>query len=143
MVHPRFPDPKDCQSFYVCIDGKVPRKNGCPHGSVYSEKTGMCDKPKNVPECKDWYKGILDYDQDGEIVTTPKPTPRTTPGAAGTRRKNKRQPRLPETETSNNEDRIYPLGCPVGCLLPECQCRDCTTNRQSTQIDQDHPDQDR
>jgi hypothetical protein len=26
MVHPRFPDPKDCQSFYVCIDGKVPRK---------------------------------------------------------------------------------------------------------------------
>lgn len=24
--HPRYADPKDCQSFYVCIDGKVPRK---------------------------------------------------------------------------------------------------------------------
>jgi len=90
LQHPRFADPKDCQFFYVCIDGKTPRRNGCGTGTVFNEKSGQCDKPKNVPECKDWYKGILDYDEDGEIVTsTPKPR---APGATGTKRKVKRPP---------------------------------------------------
>jgi len=87
LQHPRFADPKDCQYFYVCIDGKTPRRNGCGTGTVFNEKSGKCDKPKNVPECKDWYKGVLDYDEDGEIVVS---TPRPTPGPSGTKRKVKR-----------------------------------------------------
>lgn len=38
------------QYFYVCIDGKIPRKSGCHTGLVFNEKNGQCDKPKNVPE---------------------------------------------------------------------------------------------
>ena len=58
MVHPRYPDPKDCQFFYVCVDGKIPRKSGCTTGEVFNEKTGRCDKPKNVPE---WYVPPVNY----------------------------------------------------------------------------------
>jgi len=75
-IHPRYADPKNCQHFFVCIDGKVPRQGGCSLGQVFNEKNGQCDKPKNVPECKDWYKGVLDYDEDGEIATTPRPKPK-------------------------------------------------------------------
>ncbi|KAE8573227.1 Cuticle Protein CPAP3 [Halyomorpha halys] len=57
--HPRYPDPEDCQFFYVCINGEVPRRNGCKLGQVFNEATGACDWPRNVPECLDWYKGIL------------------------------------------------------------------------------------
>jgi len=98
MQHPRFADPKDCQYFYVCIDGKTPRRSGCSRGEVFNEASSRCDKPKNVPECKDWYKGELDFDEDGELVTTPAPRPRTTPGAAGTRRKVKRPTAQPVLE---------------------------------------------
>jgi len=93
-IHPRYADPKDCQAFYVCIDGKIPRKGGCSVGTVFNEQSGQCDKPKNVPECKDWYKGILDYDEDGEIATTPRTKP--VVAATETRRKNKR-PRPSQT----------------------------------------------
>ncbi|XP_021947670.1 protein obstructor-E [Folsomia candida] len=89
--HPRYADPKDCQSFYVCIDGKVPRKGGCSLGQVFNEKSGQCDKPKNVPECKDWYKGILDYDEEGDILTTTtKPRRPASSNSAGKRKGPKR-----------------------------------------------------
>ncbi|CAG0890806.1 unnamed protein product [Cyprideis torosa] len=55
--HPRYVDVYDCQFFYICIDGKVPRKNGCPLGQVFNDVTGSCDEPKNVPDCADWYEG--------------------------------------------------------------------------------------
>jgi len=99
-IHPRFADPKDCQYFYVCIDGKVPRKSGCSTGTVFNEKSGQCDKPKNVPECKDWYKGILDYDEDGEIATSPRPKPVSHLGS-GSRRKGNR-PGKPQFNSEKN-----------------------------------------
>ncbi|CAG7824260.1 unnamed protein product [Allacma fusca] len=92
-IHPRFADPKDCQFFFVCIDGKTPRKNGCSFGQVFNEASGQCDRPKNVPECKDWYKGQIEYDEFGDEITTRKPP--TTPGAAGTRRKGVKRPVTP------------------------------------------------
>jgi hypothetical protein len=48
--HPRFPDPADCQFFYLCIDGVTPRRNGCPLGQVFNEVNGQCDDPLNVPD---------------------------------------------------------------------------------------------
>jgi hypothetical protein len=92
-IHPRYADPKDCQSFFVCIDGKVPRKGGCSLGQVFNEQSGQCDKPKNVPECKDWYKGILDYDDDGEIRTTTTTPSRATPSSSSRRKGSNKRPR--------------------------------------------------
>lgn len=48
--HPRYADPEDCQFFYVCIDGKVPRRNGCKKGQVFNDVTRNCDWPRNVAE---------------------------------------------------------------------------------------------
>ena len=50
VVNPLFPDPDDCQYFYVCINGKEPRRNGCTSGLVFNNVNKRCDKPKNVPE---------------------------------------------------------------------------------------------
>lgn len=50
--HPRYADPDDCQFFYVCIDGKIPRRNGCKRGQVFNEVSKNCDWPRNVNE---WY----------------------------------------------------------------------------------------
>lgn len=61
--HPRYPDPEDCQYFYVCINGEVPRRSGCKLGQVFNDKTGICDWPKYVPDCSEWYKGILTEDE--------------------------------------------------------------------------------
>jgi len=49
-THPRYADPEDCQYFYVCINGDIPRRNGCKLGQVFNDKTGTCDWPRNVPE---------------------------------------------------------------------------------------------
>ncbi|ROT69665.1 hypothetical protein C7M84_012117 [Penaeus vannamei] len=59
-VHPRFADPEDCQYFYVCINGKEPRRNGCAFGQVFNNLTKTCDAPKDVPECKDYYTEYFD-----------------------------------------------------------------------------------
>ena len=50
VAHPRYADPKDCQFFYVCINGKVPRRNGCKFGEVFNNETKACDQPINVPD---------------------------------------------------------------------------------------------
>ncbi|KAF7990003.1 hypothetical protein HCN44_008677 [Aphidius gifuensis] len=47
--HPKYAHPEDCQKFYVCLSGVTPREQGCSEGSVYNEKTEMCDTPENVP----------------------------------------------------------------------------------------------
>ena len=49
-VHPRFADPEDCQYFYVCINGKEPRRNGCQFGQVFSTEIKACVSAKEVPE---------------------------------------------------------------------------------------------
>ena len=48
--HPRYADPDDCQYFYVCINGDVPRRNGCKMGQVFNDVSKTCDWPRNVPE---------------------------------------------------------------------------------------------
>lgn len=50
VTHPRYSDPDDCQYFYVCINGDIPRRNGCKLGQVFNDKTKSCDWPRNVPE---------------------------------------------------------------------------------------------
>ncbi|PNF21873.1 Protein obstructor-E [Cryptotermes secundus] len=74
--HPRYADPEDCQYFYVCINGEVPRRNGCKMGQVFNDGSKTCDWPRNVPECAEWYKGILTDEQLAELEA-PKPKNRT------------------------------------------------------------------
>merc|ERR1712168_785165 len=59
-LHPRFPDPTDCQYFYVCLNGKEPRRNGCTFGQVFSSETNACSSPKEVPECADYYTAYFE-----------------------------------------------------------------------------------
>ncbi|XP_037079552.1 protein obstructor-E-like [Pollicipes pollicipes] len=54
-LHPRFEDPNDCQFFFSCLDGVVPRRHGCERGRVFNDATKRCDEPQSVPKCKDWY----------------------------------------------------------------------------------------
>lgn len=49
-VHPRFADPEDCQFFYVCINGNVPRRSGCKLGQVFDDVTKKCEWSRLVPE---------------------------------------------------------------------------------------------
>ncbi|XP_043211797.1 protein obstructor-E-like [Amphibalanus amphitrite] len=58
-LHPRFEDPKDCQFFFSCLDGVVPRRHGCEQGRVFNADTKRCDDPENVSsiKCQNWYKG--------------------------------------------------------------------------------------
>nr|XP_018906591.1 PREDICTED: probable chitinase 3 [Bemisia tabaci] len=85
--HPRYADPQDCQYFYVCINGEIPRRNGCKMGQVFNDASKACDWPRNVPECVDWYKGVL-TDEELEALEHPKPKPRPT-GGTPTRGKTK------------------------------------------------------
>ncbi|CAG0923057.1 unnamed protein product [Notodromas monacha] len=78
--HPRFADPKDCQFFYLCIDGVTPRKNGCPLGRVFNQETGLCDEPENVLDCIDWYK-----DDPRFLTSTTSTSPRPRPTAKNSR----------------------------------------------------------
>lgn len=57
-LHPRFEDPKNCQFFFSCLDGVVPRRHGCEQGRVFNGETKRCDDPKNVSsvKCQNWYK---------------------------------------------------------------------------------------
>ncbi|XP_054271009.1 protein obstructor-E-like [Macrosteles quadrilineatus] len=99
QTHPRYADPEDCQFFYVCIDGKVPRRNGCKKGQVFNDVTKNCDWPRNVPECKEWYKGIL-TDAELEALENPKPKNRTQAyqNQASSRRKGATRPQPQHSE---------------------------------------------
>jgi len=50
--HPRYPDPNDCQKFYICISGSA-RHNSCPNGQVFHPDTLACvsNQELNLP-CK-------------------------------------------------------------------------------------------
>ncbi|XP_065202204.1 protein obstructor-E-like [Planococcus citri] len=87
--HPRYPDPEDCQYFYVCINGEVPRRSGCKMGQVFNDATDSCDWPRNVPDCAEWYKGVLTEEELEALEhPTPKPKPKQ-PSQAVKRQKTK------------------------------------------------------
>ena len=49
-----FPDPYQCDKFYVCYDG-IPKESLCPDGLVFDEsikRSSKCDQPFNV-DCGD------------------------------------------------------------------------------------------
>ncbi|CAB3378175.1 Hypothetical predicted protein [Cloeon dipterum] len=104
-IHPRYADPEDCQFFYVCINGETPRRNGCMLGKVFNDATKSCDSVKNVPECKDWYKGIL-TDAELERLDKPKPKPKTPSESATTAPHRSRRPsqKAKPAEVSHEED---------------------------------------
>ncbi|BES93714.1 Chitin Hypothetical protein Peritrophin-A domain [Nesidiocoris tenuis] len=56
VAHPVYAHPDDCQKFYVCLNGVMPREQGCSTGEVYNEESQKCDAPENVPGCEDWFK---------------------------------------------------------------------------------------
>jgi len=47
-AHPRYPDPADCQYFFLCFNGKDPRRNGCQTGLVFNPETVACDRQENL-----------------------------------------------------------------------------------------------
>ena len=49
-THPRYPDTEDCQYFYVCVNGEIPRRSGCKLGQAFDERTGKCDWARKIPE---------------------------------------------------------------------------------------------
>lgn len=62
--HDRFSHPTDCRKFFICLADGQPRIGGCPFGKVFHQKTGFCDEPKKVPECKDYYSKFM---KDGKL----------------------------------------------------------------------------
>lgn len=48
VVHPKYPHESDCQSFYVCLNGREKRLLGCEAGKVYNIEDEICDDPENV-----------------------------------------------------------------------------------------------
>jgi len=70
--HDRHAHPNDCRKFFICMQDGQPRIGGCPNGKVFNPKTGNCDLPKRVPNCKDYYlsKGSSTFvDEDGQELT--------------------------------------------------------------------------
>jgi hypothetical protein len=53
--HDRLPHPTNCRKFVICLADGNPRVGGCPLGKVFHPKLGICDSPKQVPECRDYY----------------------------------------------------------------------------------------
>ncbi|XP_032677823.1 protein obstructor-E-like [Odontomachus brunneus] len=86
-THPRYPDSEDCQYFYVCVNGEIPRRSGCKLGQAFDERTGKCDWARKIPECKDWYKDQL-TDKELDALENPPPKPKPTGGPS--RRKGSR-----------------------------------------------------
>lgn len=96
QTHPRYADPEECQFFYVCINGETPRRNGCKMGQVFNDATKNCDWPRNVPECAEWYKGIL-TDEQLHDLEFPKPKVRpANKGPARGKPQRKQQPVVEE-----------------------------------------------
>jgi len=95
-THPRYADPDDCQYFYVCINGEIPRRNGCKLGQAFDDSTKRCDWARKIPECADWYKDRLTDAQLDELEN-PKPPPSTRVKGAQ-RRKPSRKPARVEVD---------------------------------------------
>lgn len=50
VTHPRYADPDDCQFFYVCVNGDIPRRNGCKLGQAFDETQKRCEWARKVPD---------------------------------------------------------------------------------------------
>lgn len=102
-THPRYVDSEDCQFFYVCVNGMIPRRSGCKLGQAFDERTGKCDWARKIPEwliernsiisvsilfeqrltdscfssfySKDWYKDQLTDEQLDALENPPPPKP--------------------------------------------------------------------
>jgi len=67
-AHPRYPDPLDCQYFYLCINGNEARRNGCQTGFVFNQATSSCDRQDKLDEgdrCRNWYNETVLEDLRG------------------------------------------------------------------------------
>jgi len=56
--HPTYPDPTDCQYYFLCLGGKDARRNGCQAGLVFNPKTSLCDQQENLDSndnCRSYY----------------------------------------------------------------------------------------
>ncbi|KAF2883115.1 hypothetical protein ILUMI_23056 [Ignelater luminosus] len=99
ITHPRYPDPEDCQYFYVCINGDTPRRNGCKLGQAFDDRSKKCDWARKIPECADWYKDQLTDEQLDALENPPKPKSR--PAAPINRRKPSRKQARPVEEVED------------------------------------------
>eukprot|EP00095_Tigriopus_kingsejongensis_P010966 maker-scaffold270_size230592-snap-gene-0.9 protein:Tk10966 transcript:maker-scaffold270_size230592-snap-gene-0.9-mRNA-1 annotation:"hypothetical protein L798_10755" len=90
-AHPRYPDPDDCQFFYLCIGGTNARRNGCSEGLVFNPDTSSCDRQSNVVgPCSTWYNEteLVRINNPSATVSKPKNTSGNPPRThAGFRRK--------------------------------------------------------
>eukprot|EP00095_Tigriopus_kingsejongensis_P003247 snap_masked-scaffold69_size418775-processed-gene-0.4 protein:Tk03247 transcript:snap_masked-scaffold69_size418775-processed-gene-0.4-mRNA-1 annotation:"Peritrophin-1" len=63
LAHPRFPHPKNCQSFITCYFGKDIRELACGEGEVFDDKTGKCTLAEDGPQdCLCWYQCLPSSD---------------------------------------------------------------------------------
>jgi len=54
---PRYPDPQDCQKFFICIAGDM-RHSGCTEAPelIFNPETLVCDRQENVEgDCGSWF----------------------------------------------------------------------------------------
>merc|ERR1712168_849786 len=58
VPHGRYQAESDCRAFFSCdVTTKFhPRLNGCPQDTVFNPEKKICDEPKNVKGCEDYYK---------------------------------------------------------------------------------------
>jgi hypothetical protein len=89
QTHPRYADPDDCQFFYVCINGVVPRRNGCKLGQAFDDVNKRCNWARRIPECADWYKDRL-TDAELDELENPKPKPTRAPHSPSRRKPSKK-----------------------------------------------------
>jgi len=103
VTHPRYADPDDCQYFYVCVNGDIPRRNGCKLGQVFDEDKKLCEWARKVPECADWYKDRL-TDAELDALENPKPVTKKPSRVRGpSRRKPVQKPAAPERTEEDEE----------------------------------------
>jgi len=99
-THPRYADPDDCQYFYVCVNGDIPRRNGCKLGQVFDDDKKHCEWARMVPECADWYKDRL-TDAELEELENPKPKVKKPARVRGPSRR--KQPKVVAAEDADDE----------------------------------------
>jgi hypothetical protein len=46
--HPLYAEPTDCQYYFLCVEKKDARRNGCEAGKVFNGKTSLCDQQENL-----------------------------------------------------------------------------------------------
>ncbi|EDW88732.1 protein obstructor-E [Drosophila yakuba] len=103
VTHPRYADPNDCQFFYVCVNGDLPRRNGCKLGQVFDEEKETCDWARKVPDCADWYKDRL-TDKELDELENPKPKTTTTKRPPRVRGQSRRKPQPKRVEPEQDKE---------------------------------------